>query len=134
MDYNCLLYTSRQELLFRSSLSDERKSVPYWSKLELLQLIFLTFLKNFRLSLIHISWAIVLKETGEAIGCIGYYTHETSNIPLGENDCEVGYWVGKPMQPIASPVSFNTIAHVVSLWKKMCIRDSYDAVINHSRL
>ena len=21
---------------------------------------------------------------------------ETSNIPIGENDCEVGYWVGKP--------------------------------------
>ena len=30
------------------------------------------------------------------IGCIGYYTHETSNIPIGENDCEVGYWVRKP--------------------------------------
>ena len=42
------------------------------------------------------TWAIVLKETGEAIGCIGYYTHETSNIPIGENDCEVGYWIGKP--------------------------------------
>ena len=42
------------------------------------------------------TWAIVLKETGEAIGCIGNYTHETSNIPIGENDCEVGYWVGKP--------------------------------------
>jgi RimJ/RimL family protein N-acetyltransferase len=40
------------------------------------------------------TWAIVLKETGEAIGCIGYYTHETSNIPIGENDCEVGYWIG----------------------------------------
>ena len=43
------------------------------------------------------TWAIVLKETGEAIGCIGYYTHETSNIPIGENDCEVGYWVGKTL-------------------------------------
>ena len=42
------------------------------------------------------TWAIVLKETGEAIGCMGYYTHETSNIPIGENDCEVGYWIGKP--------------------------------------
>ena len=42
------------------------------------------------------TWAIVLKETGEAIGCIGYYIHETSNIPIGENDCEVGYWIGKP--------------------------------------
>ena len=40
------------------------------------------------------TWAIVVKETGEAIGCIGYYTHETSNIPIGKNDCEVGYWVG----------------------------------------
>ena len=42
------------------------------------------------------TWAIVLKETGEAIGCMGYYTQESSNIPIGENDCEVGYWVGKP--------------------------------------
>ena len=42
------------------------------------------------------TWAIVLKATGEAIGCIGYYTHETSNIAIGENDCEVGYWVGRP--------------------------------------
>lgn len=42
------------------------------------------------------TWAIILKETGEAIGCIGYFTRATSNIPIGENDCEVGYWIGKP--------------------------------------
>jgi len=42
------------------------------------------------------TWAIVLKETGEAIGAMGYFTHATSNIPIGENDCEVGYWVAKP--------------------------------------
>ena len=42
------------------------------------------------------TWAIVLKETDEAIGCIGCYNHENSNIPIGENDCEVGYWIGKP--------------------------------------
>lgn len=42
------------------------------------------------------TWAIVLKETNEPIGCICYYTHETSNIKIGRNDCEVGYWVGKP--------------------------------------
>lgn len=41
------------------------------------------------------TWAIVLKETNEPIGCIGYYTHETRNIRIGENDCEVGYWLGK---------------------------------------
>lgn len=42
------------------------------------------------------TWAIVLKETDEPIGCICYYTHEMSNIPMGKNDCEVGYWVAKP--------------------------------------
>lgn len=41
-------------------------------------------------------WAIVLKETGEPIGCIGYYAFGASNIGIGKNDCEVGYWVGKP--------------------------------------
>lgn len=42
------------------------------------------------------TWAIVLKETNEAIGAMGYFTQSTSNIPIGKNDCEVGYWVGKP--------------------------------------
>lgn len=37
-----------------------------------------------------------LKETGEAIGCIGFYPHGLSNIEIGENDCEIGYWLGKP--------------------------------------
>lgn len=41
-------------------------------------------------------WAIVLKETNEPIGCMGYYTQGTSNISIGENDCETGYWIGKP--------------------------------------
>ena len=42
------------------------------------------------------TWAIVLNETNEPIGCVGYLTQAISNIPIGENDCEVGYWVGKP--------------------------------------
>ncbi|MGM9760485.1 MAG: GNAT family N-acetyltransferase [Parabacteroides sp.] len=42
------------------------------------------------------TWAIVLKTTHEPIGCIGYFTQATSNIPIGKQDCEVGYWVGKP--------------------------------------
>lgn len=42
------------------------------------------------------TWAIVLKETNEAIGAMGYFTQSTSNIPIGKDDCEVGYWVGKP--------------------------------------
>ena len=31
------------------------------------------------------TWAIVLKETGEPIGCIGYYAFGASNIGIGEN-------------------------------------------------
>ena len=42
------------------------------------------------------TWAIVLKETGEAIGCMGYYTYGESNISIGENDAESGYWVARP--------------------------------------
>ena len=41
-------------------------------------------------------WAIELKETGEAIGCIGYFVHGESNIHIGENDAEAGYWVARP--------------------------------------
>lgn len=42
------------------------------------------------------TWAIELNETGEAIGCIGYYPSSESNIGIGEDDAEIGYWVGKP--------------------------------------
>lgn len=42
------------------------------------------------------TWAVVLKETNEPIGCMGYYPFGKSNIEIGENDVEVGYWIGKP--------------------------------------
>lgn len=42
------------------------------------------------------TWAIELRETGEAIGCMGYFTPGESNIVIGENDAEIGYWVAKP--------------------------------------
>ena len=41
-------------------------------------------------------WAIELKDTGEAIGCMGYMVCGESNIDIGENDAEVGYWVARP--------------------------------------
>ena len=59
-------------------------------------------------------WAIVLKNaggdacvpttagedacapSGEAIGCMGYMVHGESNIDIGENDAEVGYWIARP--------------------------------------
>ena len=41
-------------------------------------------------------WAIELKETNEPIGCIGYLAYGESNINIGENEAEVGYWVARP--------------------------------------
>ena len=42
------------------------------------------------------TWAVVLKETNEPIGCMGYFPFGKSNIDIGENDAEIGYWIGKP--------------------------------------
>lgn len=41
-------------------------------------------------------WAIELKENGLPVGCIGYMPYGVSNIKIGENDAELGYWVAKP--------------------------------------
>ena len=41
-------------------------------------------------------WALELKETGEPIGCMGYFVHGESNIDIGPNDAELGYWIAKP--------------------------------------
>ena len=42
------------------------------------------------------TWALELKDTGEAIGCIGYYDWKESNIGIGQEDAELGYWLAKP--------------------------------------
>ena len=41
-------------------------------------------------------WAIEWRATGEPIGCIGYYTHTESNIGIGADEAEAGYWVARP--------------------------------------
>lgn len=41
-------------------------------------------------------WAVELKESGEAIGCVGYLPASFSNLDIGEDQCEVGYWIAKP--------------------------------------
>ena len=41
-------------------------------------------------------WAIELKETGEAIGSIGYLAFGDSNLSIGVTDAEIGYWIAKP--------------------------------------
>jgi len=42
------------------------------------------------------TWAIELKETGEAIGCIGYLPVSGCPIPAREGEPLVGYWIAKP--------------------------------------
>ena len=42
------------------------------------------------------SWAIVLKETGEAIGAMGYGPSCQCNLPAREGEPLIGYWVGRP--------------------------------------
>ena len=37
------------------------------------------------------TWALVSKQTGAIIGCMGYYPYGESNIDIGKEDAEVGY-------------------------------------------
>ena len=41
-------------------------------------------------------WAVELKGTSEAIGCVGYLPASCSNLDIEEDQCEVGYWIAKP--------------------------------------
>lgn len=42
------------------------------------------------------TWAVELKETGEAIGCVGFLPAAASNLTIGDDQCEVGYWIAHP--------------------------------------
>ena len=41
-------------------------------------------------------WAVELKESGEAIGCVGYLPAAASNMKIADDQCEVGYWIARP--------------------------------------
>ena len=41
-------------------------------------------------------WAVELKGSSEAIGCVGYLPADCSNLDIEEDQCEVGYWIAKP--------------------------------------
>ena len=41
-------------------------------------------------------WAVEWKETGEAIGCVGYLPASVSNLKISDDQCEVGYWIARP--------------------------------------
>ena len=41
-------------------------------------------------------WAVVWKESAEAIGCVGYLPASSSNLKIEEDQGEVGYWIARP--------------------------------------
>ena len=41
-------------------------------------------------------WAVILKESNEAIGCVGYLPASASNLKIAEDHAEVGYWIARP--------------------------------------
>jgi RimJ/RimL family protein N-acetyltransferase len=41
-------------------------------------------------------WAVVWRETGEAIGCVGYLPSTSSNLKIESDQAEVGYWIARP--------------------------------------
>ena len=69
-------------------------------------------------------WALVEKASGRIVGCMGYYTHEESNIGIAEEEAEVGYWIGRPYwnqglctEALRAMIDycFNTIGYL-TLW------------------
>jgi RimJ/RimL family protein N-acetyltransferase len=41
-------------------------------------------------------WAVIWKESGKAIGCVGYLPAAASNLKIAEDQAEVGYWIARP--------------------------------------
>ncbi len=42
------------------------------------------------------TYAVILRETGLPIGCIGLNFGDAANMPLAADEAELGYWVGVP--------------------------------------
>ena len=84
---------SDAEALFRYACDPEvgpRAGWPPHKDIEESRRVIRDIFKNDR------TWAVTLRDADEAIGCMGYYIHGESNIAIGENDAEIGYWIAKP--------------------------------------
>lgn len=59
------------------------------------------------------TYAIVLKETGLPVGCVGLLFGENGNVPLADGEAEVGYWVGMPLwgRDIAPEATRELVRH-----------------------
>ena len=79
---------------------------PHKSVKESLEVIRKCFLNDF-------TWAIELNETHEVIGCVGYLPATASNLPIDDDQCEVGYWVARPYwnQGICSEALQKVVDH-----------------------
>ena len=42
------------------------------------------------------TYAVVLRSSGELVGCTGFNAGEAASMPLAEDERELGYWIGKP--------------------------------------
>ncbi|MGI6342465.1 MAG: GNAT family N-acetyltransferase [Bacteroidales bacterium] len=44
------------------------------------------------------TYAVVLKETGEAIGSVGIMTSRSKihSVEMADSECEIGFWIGEP--------------------------------------
>ena len=42
------------------------------------------------------TYAVVLKETGLPVGSVGLHFSPSSDLAAGDDECELGYWIGKP--------------------------------------
>lgn len=59
------------------------------------------------------TYAVVLKETSKPVGCVGLFRDKEGNIPLAEDEAELGYWIGKPYwgQGLVPEASHELIQH-----------------------
>ena len=71
------------------------------------------------------TYAIVLKETNEIIGCISLMFQEQTNIELHDKEAELGYWIGKAfwgqgIVPEVAKVLLNHGFHHLGLTRIYC--------------
>lgn len=78
------------------------------------------------------TFAVVLKDLGEPVGCVGLLFGENGTLPLPPGEAELGYWIGRPFwgRGLIPEASRAVIRHafadlgISTLW---CISDAENA-------
>ena len=73
------------------------------------------------------TYAVVLKDTGELVGCAGFNAGDAANLPLSDGEMELGYWIGKPFwgNGYASEAARAVMARGFAELGLSCIRAVY---------